>query len=236
MLLAIRSLIKTLSDGRRRFRVEVPAFTLASGERKAIVGRTGSGKTTVMDVLALASRPDSAETFELDGDGRTLNLASRLGSDALARLRSRHFGYVLQSSPLFPFLDVAENLALSQRLVGLPDPAFVAYLARRLDIDIAPGTRVTDLSVGQRQRVAVARALAHRPDFILCDEPTAALDPHTAETLLHTLIDVANQTGAAILMITHEPHLVVASHFEIFAMRPAPTQDHAVLIPLREAS
>lgn len=231
--LLIRSLVKTLSDGRRRFTVEVPAFSLAPGERRAIVGPTGSGKTTAMDILALASPPDYAREFTLSHDGRRIDLATA-GSATLTRLRSRHFGYVLQASPLYPFLTLGENLSLGQRLAGRRDARFLRDLARRVGLTMAPGTRVADLSVGQRQRVAVVRALAHRPDFILCDEPTAALDAETGRELISTILEVAGKTGAAVLIITHQPALIADRGFAVHDMLVGPTEGRSYLVE-REA-
>jgi putative ABC transport system ATP-binding protein len=234
--LTIRSLVRTLSDGRRRFTMQVPAFALAPGDCKAIVGRTGSGKTTAMDIVALASPPDMAGEFTLADGARTVDLARERRPRVLARLRASHYGYVLQSNPLFPFLTLGENLTLGQRLAGRRDPRLVAYLKQRLDIDLPEGTRVTDLSVGQRQRVAVVRALAHRPRFVLCDEPTAALDPESAHTLVSTILDIAAQTEAAVLVITHAPDLVRDIGFDLYRMHLNDSGSRAILLPEGECA
>ncbi|ODN70703.1 ABC transporter ATP-binding protein [Methylobrevis pamukkalensis] len=216
--LVARGLQRTLGDGRRRFRLRIPAFRLESGDRLAIVGETGSGKTTAMDVLALACRPDAATDFSLSAGNTLVDLLAPHGARTLARLRARHFGYVLQTSPLFPFLDLGENAELGQRLAGRRDPDAIRRLLAALRIDLPLRTRIADLSVGQRQRLAVVRALAHRPDFLLCDEPTGALDPRTAGRLLDTLIAEAGDTGAAILMITHDEALAASRGFTTLEM------------------
>ncbi|MBB3772927.1 putative ABC transport system ATP-binding protein [Angulomicrobium tetraedrale] len=209
-----RQIQRVLKDGQRRFRLDIPAFELRPGDRKVIFGRTGSGKTTAMDILALACPPDTAARFELRMGGRSTDLAR--GKRDHAPLRAKLFGYVLQSSPLFPFLTFEENASLGQRLAGRRDSGVIADLCQRLGLDAAPRTRVSDLSIGQRQRLAVVRAIAHRPSFILCDEPTASLDPDTARILLRTVLDVADELGAALLIISHDRDLTRGHDFEYF--------------------
>lgn len=227
------AVVRVLNDRRRTFRLEIPALHLAPGRRIAILGPTGSGKTTAMDILALAGRPTAAGRFELHDDGQPpVDLARLSGDAALARLRARYFGYVLQTSPLFSFLTVRENASLGQRISGRRQPAFVERLLEHLGLAAAADGRVGDLSVGQRQKVAVARALAHRPRFLLCDEPTAALDPETATGLIRAIVRLATTTGACVVMITHDHALPYAHDFDVYRMVPlADGQAGSVLLP-----
>jgi putative ABC transport system ATP-binding protein len=212
----------SLEDGERRFSLEIAALTLGPGSRKAIVGPSGSGKTTAMDLLALASTPKSADSFVLiEEQGAYHDLAPRTPAargDAMAALRARHFGYVLQTGMLLPFLTVGENVLLSQTLAGVPDPSFAAAVLEQLGVSVSLSTMPAALSIGQRQRVAVARALAHKPAFIFADEPTASLDPDNARRTLGTCLDVGAVHNAAILMITHDLELARELDFEIVSI------------------
>jgi len=227
-----KRLIKVLKDKNRRFRLDIPSFSLRPGDCKAILGVTGSGKTTAMDILALASPADRAALFSLEANGCSYDLRNGAGNVDLAQLRARYFGYVFQSSPLFPFLSLEENILLSQKLAGRQNKKLVTSLLAALDLKADPRTKVTDLSVGQRQRVAVARAIAHRPSFIMCDEPTASLDPKTARRLISLIVMLARQTQSAVLIVTHNPDLLEGQDFEIFRTEPHSKPNHSILSPI----
>ena len=124
-------------------------------------------------------------------------------ADELGTLRSRHIGYVLQYGGLLPYLSVRENIELSRRLLGLPATDVAAELAGKLGI-VAQLDKLPDaLSVGQRQRAAIARALAHEPGIVLADEPTAALDPANAERIFELLIGLTEALGVTLIVATH---------------------------------
>ena len=210
---------QVLEDDERTFHLNIAALTLGPGMRKAIVGPSGSGKTTAIDLLALAGRPQSAESFLLvEPDGRTIDLGRRLArrrSDPVAWIRARYFGYVLQTGLLLPFLTIGENILLAQKLAGMKDRAFARELLSEFGITAPFSTMPSALSVGQRQRVAVARALAHRPRFLFADEPTAALDPESARRTMGTCLDIAMSQNSAVLVITHDLALARELDFEI---------------------
>ena len=124
--------------------------------------------------------------------------------DELGRLRARHFGYVLQTGGLLPFLSVRSNIALTQRILGYEDRGRIEDLARRLDIAELLEARPAKLSVGQRQRVAIARALAHRPALVLADEPTASLDPVNADAVMDLFMELISSVGSALVLVTHD--------------------------------
>lgn len=232
--LALTAVRRSLSDAKRSFEIEVGSFDLVSGDRRAIVGRSGSGKTSLLDMLALANAPDSAEGFELEDEaGRNWPEPFLLGAAELGQLRARNFGYVLQTNPLFPFLTLRENARLGQQLARRPDEAYLDALLEELGLaHMPPGTRVADLSLGQRQRLAIARALAHRPAFVLCDEPTAALDDETAASLMRLLMRLAGQMHAAVLIVTHDAALALAHGCTLHEMVPRPDgRPGSVLVP-----
>jgi putative ABC transport system ATP-binding protein len=212
-------IVHALTDRERTFTLAIPAFRLAPGDRKAIVGRSGSGKTTAMNLLGLAKTPQAAGSLLLVGDdGTVVDVGPRAGdgaSNRLARLRADNFGYVLQTGMLLPFLTIGENVMLGQQLAGRVDQAFARDVLEALGIDAPWKTMPGALSVGQRQRVAIARALASKPAFILADEPTAALDPVTAHNALGICVDVAASLSAGVLIITHDAELARQFDFEI---------------------
>ncbi len=206
---SIRRLRKERRDG-AGFTLELTRLDIGRGERVALVGPSGCGKSTALDTLAAVLRPDDAETFLFSprpGTVVDVMAAWRAGQrDALAHLRLHHVGYVLQTGGLLPFLSARENIALARDALGLPrQDNGVARLAERLGIarllDTAPGR----LSVGERQRVAIARALAAQPSVVLADEPTAALDPLNARSVLKLFSALAEDMGITVILVTHAP-------------------------------
>jgi putative ABC transport system ATP-binding protein len=125
-------------------------------------------------------------------------------ADALAALRARHIGYVPQTGGLFAFLSVRDNIDLPRRLLGQPDDGTVETLAERLGVADQLRKKPAALSVGQRQRVAIARALAHGPSLVLADEPTASVDPATADIVIDLLLEQTGERGAALLLASHD--------------------------------
>ena len=198
----------------RSFRLTVPSLVLRPGEALALVGPSGCGKSTLIDMLALALSPDEARRFLVrpDGGERWLDVAKawRQRRPLLSGVRAQTCGYVLQTGGLLPFLDVAGNIALPAEIAGRPEPERVREIATRLGIADLLGEKVERLSVGQRQRVSIARALVHRPPLVLADEPTAALDPVNAEIVMRLLLELVTQEGAALVLATHDRALAKA--------------------------
>lgn len=199
----------SLRDGDRSFRLNLPDLTLTPGQAVALTGASGAGKTLVLELLGLLRAPGAGTRYIwTDGSGVPRDLAAlwQGGPRApdLARMRGRLFGFVPQTGGLMPFLSVAENIALPQRLNACIDDAWCRDLCQRLGLtDVAtlmPGA----LSIGQRQRTAIARALAHRPPFVIADEPTAALDPDSADRVLTLLLDIAAQQGSGVILSSHD--------------------------------
>ena len=198
----------------RRYSLVIPALQLRAGEQLAIIGPSGCGKSTLLDLLALVLAPDQAGRFEFDNtDIGGLWRADQ--QSTLAALRSQHLGYVLQTGGLLGFLDVRGNIALSRQLLGLKDDGSVARLAEQLEISDQLAKKPADLSVGQRQRVSCARALAHAPQLVLADEPTASLDPLNAERVMQALLAQAREHRAACVIATHDEPLARASGLQV---------------------
>jgi putative ABC transport system ATP-binding protein len=211
------------------FALLIPHFAVAPGEAIAITGPSGSGKSTLLDMLALALKPDTARQFTIADEDAAL-LWQRNRADALARLRASTLGYVLQQGGLLPFLSVRHNILLPQRLSGRVDPSRVAALAARLDITDQLDKKPAALSVGQRQRAAIARALAHRPRLVLADEPTASVHPEMADTILALLADTARESEAALVLATHDPTRAEAAGFTLVPIATAREDSTAISV------
>jgi putative ABC transport system ATP-binding protein len=196
-----------LRDGDRSFRLQVRDFSLAAGQTVALTGASGSGKTLLLELLGLLRAPGSGTRYRWGGqDGLDLAALWTGGprSADLARARGRLFGFVPQAGGLLPFLSVSENIALSQQLNGKGDDTRCRMLIDRLGLSDVAALYPGALSIGQRQRTAIARAVAHRPAFVIADEPTAALDSHSADAVLDLLLDVAGTEGSGVILSSHD--------------------------------
>lgn len=175
------------------------SLTIHRGEYCAIMGESGSGKTTIMNIVGCLDRPSSGR-YLLNGVD-----VSRLGKNRLARIRNRNIGFVFQRYELLNNLTALENVILPMMYSGisrhrrrqLAEAALTRMgLGHRLD------KRPPQLSGGQQQRVAIARAIVNRPLLLLADEPTGALDTHSAEAVME-IFDELHADGITIVMVTH---------------------------------
>lgn len=217
-LLRLEGMLRVRSDAERRFELRVPTLVAARGDRLALVGRTGCGKSTLVEVLAVAKAPDGVTRFDLHSgtEEGPLDLARawRQGEESfLTGVRAKYFGYVQQVGGLLDFLPVRDNIGLPLAILGTPDPRRVRDLAEQLEIDHLLGAYPGDLSVGQRQRTAIARALVHRPAIVLADEPTAALDLPTAVKALTLMTESAERQNACVILATHDRGLAAEFRF-----------------------
>jgi putative ABC transport system ATP-binding protein len=186
--------------------LDVPRLELARGERVFLHGPSGSGKTTLLGIIAGILAPTAGSVQVLGHEFATLPGAKR---DAV---RGAHLGYIFQMFNLIPYLDVLGNITLpcrlnaarAARLAGKADTEVARELAQRLKIDHLLGKPVTELSVGQQQRVAAARALIGAPELVIADEPTSALDADHREAFLTVLFDEAKRVGASVLFVSHD--------------------------------
>ena len=202
VLLTASQLNKTVQVGEQTLSIikDVDIYVNA-GEFVVIMGKSGSGKSTLLGLLAALDYPDSG-TVELAG--QTL---SSLDEDALAVIRQRDMGFVFQSFHLLPTLTVAENIAFPLDIARRPNPARVDELIDAVDLGHRRHSLPNQLSGGEQQRTAVARALVSHPKIVFADEPTGNLDEQNADQVMQLLLDLRQQVGSALVVVTHDPAL-----------------------------
>ncbi|MEU2928988.1 ABC transporter ATP-binding protein [Streptomyces sp. NPDC007251] len=187
-------------------------FSIHPGEVVAVMGPSGSGKSTLLHCLAGIVPPDSGS---ITYDGREL---TGMGDAERSALRRSEFGFVFQFGQLVPELTCVENVALPLRLNGTSrkaaEKAALGWM-ERLEVDDLKDKRPGEVSGGQGQRVAVARALVTGPRVIFADEPTGALDSLNGERVMELLTDAARSTNAAVVLVTHEARVAAYSDREI---------------------
>jgi putative ABC transport system ATP-binding protein len=175
--------------------------TFDRGHFTAVMGPSGSGKSTLMHCMAGLDRPTSGQTFvgELD--------IGVLDDGALTQMRRDRIGFVFQSFNLVPTLTAAENITLPIDLAGKKlDQDWFDYLVKQLGISERLTHRPSEMSGGQQQRCACARALINRPDLIFADEPTGNLDSNSTQEVLGFLKRSVTDFGQSVVMVTHDPH------------------------------
>lgn len=171
-------------------------FALGAGEFVAIMGDSGVGKSTLLNLIAGLESADSGDVL-IDSTP-----ISRLTDDAATRLRRQKLGFVFQAFHVLPHLTLAQNVAVPLLLNGMP-PARALEMLEAVGLHGRGDDLPRQLSGGELQRVAIARALVHRPRLILADEPTGNLDPQTAHEVLALLRAEAKASGAATMLVTH---------------------------------
>ncbi|HMV37930.1 MAG TPA: ABC transporter ATP-binding protein [Plasticicumulans sp.] len=208
-LLQLRKVCRGYAEGHGQRPVLAGAeLALLPGEVVALLGASGSGKSTLLNLAAGIDLPDAGEVCF---DGRDL---ARLSETARTRLRRRQVGIVFQFFNLVPTLTVAENARLPLELNGLADAAGLARVASLLDaVGLADASRrwPGELSGGEQQRVALVRALVHRPKLLLADEPTGALDAENGARVLDLLLRLAREHAATVLIVTHAAEVAAAA-------------------------
>lgn len=216
IILEMRNVFKRREQGGVAFELVVPEIRLVSGQFVAVVGDSGCGKSTLLDIMALVSRPSRSTRFRClfagnGGSAQELDIGGLWEKNdemGLATIRMHRLGYVLQTGGLLPFLTVRQNIELPLRIKGEADVSHPGVLAKKIGIGGLLGKKPQFLSGGQRQRVAIIRALAHKPQLILADEPTAAVDKKRAESIVRDFHSLARESGATIVMVTHDRNLV----------------------------
>jgi putative ABC transport system ATP-binding protein len=215
--------------------VDIENFYLGDAEQLALVGTSGSGKTTLLHLIAGILTPDSGRiVFDFSGAAKT-PVASSAGSAnpavqyatpnvasfgtgavnvvALSEaerdvFRGRHIGYIFQTHHLLPGFTALENVLLGMSFTGRKhDTSWATHLLGEVGLSQRLHYKPEKLSVGQQQRVAVARALANRPKLVLADEPTGALDAANAQQVLDLIRKLCDEVSAALLIVSHDPHI-----------------------------
>jgi putative ABC transport system ATP-binding protein len=206
------------------------SLAAAPGESVALVGPSGSGKTTLLSMLGLLDRPTRGAVLVDGVDAATLSAAAR------ARLRATRIGFVLQQNNLLPFLDVRDNVALPAWHAGASRRDALAAadaLLARVGLTGRARAPAAQLSVGEAQRAAIARALVARPGIVLADEPTGSLDAAAADAVL-AAFDEVRAAGAALVVVTHDPR--VAARAGRVVTLPAPGAHLSAAAPPRSGS
>lgn len=201
-LLTASKLTKTVQVGEQKLSIikDVDIY-INAGEFVVIMGKSGSGKSTLLGLLAALDYPDSGSVELAD---QTL---SQLDEDALAVIRQRDMGFVFQSFHLLPTLTVAENIAFPLDVARRPNQARVDELIDAVDLGHRLNSLPNQLSGGEQQRTAVARALVSHPKIVFADEPTGNLDEQNANQVMQLLLDLRQQVGSALVVVTHDPAL-----------------------------
>ncbi len=177
-------------------------FSVRRGEIVAVIGRSGSGKSTLLNLIGQMDAPDRGRIRFAGADTSGWDDAAR------TRFRCRSLGFVFQAYNLLPTLTVRENIALPLELNGLPDDGAVARLMAALGIGALGERYPEELSGGEQQRTAVARALVHRPPLVIADEPTGNLDADTGQEVITVFERAVREAGAALVMATHSTEMV----------------------------
>ncbi len=205
-LLSISALQKSFRtpEGERKTIVDVPAFTLAAGQQLALRGESGSGKTTFLHLIAGILAADSGSILI---DGRDM---ATLGESGRDRLRAESSGYIFQTFNLLQGYSVLENVMLGMAFGAGSDRAHATAMLERVGLSHRLKHYPRQLSTGQQQRVAVARALANHPKLVLADEPTGNLDHRNARESLALIRETCRENGAALLLVSHDPGVLAS--------------------------
>jgi len=199
-VLSVRNLSKSFSGPRAKAILRDISFELEAGDYVAVMGESGIGKSTLLNLLAGLDRPDSGQVLI---DGVEL---SALEDDEATKMRRENMGFVFQAFHVLPYLTVAQNVALPLVLNKIGNKMMdkrVASMLKAVKLGDRGESLPRELSGGELQRVAIARALVHKPRLVFADEPTGNLDPESAKEVLELLRACVKEEGAAGILVTH---------------------------------
>jgi putative ABC transport system ATP-binding protein len=235
-VVAVRNLVKVYDlEGEQVIGVNGVDVTIEKGEFVAVMGPSGSGKSTFMHVVGLLDAPTSGQYFFEGHD------VSQLTSDERADIRNHRLGFVFQSYNLLPRTSALENIELPMLYAGTPEAERRPIALEKLEmvgLTQLQRNHPNQMSGGQQQRIAIARALVNDPGLILADEPTGALDTKTSEDVLRLFEELNANCGITIMLVTHEPD--IAAHAKriitfrdgkILSDAPNPKHPSAILQP-----
>jgi len=214
----LRDVVKTRESEGVAFRLNVPSLQIAQGEKIALIGESGCGKSTLLDMLSFILQPSEVGSFSFrpkltnakkrkKKDEEPLDIKrywEKNKQNILGDLRRHHIGYVMQTGGLLPYLSVRDNINLSRHVLGLKNDGSVERLAKELGIHHHLKKLPGDLSTGERQRVAIGRALAHNPSIVIADEPTASVDPFAAERIMSLFLELVEEMRITVIVASHD--------------------------------
>jgi len=208
-MLQLKQVVKSFAEpgGGRMTILDIERLELAAGEQMALIGRSGCGKTTLLHVISGIIRPDAGSVQIGDHD------VTKMAESVRDRFRARNIGYVFQTFNLLPGFSALENVMLGMSFGGArSDAARAKSLLERVGLGHRLRHKPPMMSVGEQQRVAVARSLANRPKLLLADEPTANVDPAHQQQIVDLLRDACREEQVSLLIVTHTPE--VSGQFE----------------------
>jgi putative ABC transport system ATP-binding protein len=201
-MIELNNIVKTYPMGKGELKVLCGInLNIKSGEMVAVMGPSGSGKSTLMNMVGLLDRPTSG-SYLLDGKE-----VAKLSGAELSRVRGQKIGFIFQSFNLIPYLSALNNVILGQKYAGITNDKVAREALSKVGLADRMKHRPTELSGGEQQRVAVARALAKNPPIILADEPTGNLDSHASKEIMTMLTDLHKEQNITLMMITHDPNI-----------------------------
>ena len=207
MTISLRNLAFTWNPSSSKRLLEIETFQLKKGEKVLVRGQSGSGKSTLLNLIGGLLLPQAGQIQVLDTEINSLPASAR------DQFRSDHMGFIFQIFNLIPYLNVLENVLLplsfsKHKRAKLKDPhAEARRLLKALGLENLETQSVQKLSVGQQQRVAVARALIGSPEIVIADEPSSALDAETRKEFLNLLFQECERSGSSLLYVSHDPGL-----------------------------
>jgi putative ABC transport system ATP-binding protein len=225
-MIELRGVSKTVMSGDRPLTILHPlSLTIPSGRFMAIVGPSGSGKSTLLGLLAGLDAPSTGEILVDDVD------ITRLSEDGLARLRGEKIGFVFQFFHLVPSLTAFENILVPMEIARRRD---AVGRARQLLDEVGLSDRghhyPSQLSGGEQQRIAIARALANDPPIVLADEPTGNLDSTTGRHILDLLLDVRRTRTSTLILVTHDAELAALADTRLVLRDGRPVESPAEVL------
>lgn len=189
------------------------SFKIMKGPMSFIVGRSGSGKSTLLHLMGGLDKPTSGKIF-FEGQDLT-----KLNDAKISRLRNHRIGFVFQFYHLLPELTLYENVLLPSMMYGKPDHSWVREILTRVGLLARKHHFPSQLSGGEKQRTAIARALVNRPSMVLCDEPMGNLDLETAQSVFSLMEDLNQKDGISFVVVTHDETLASLKNHHIYRMQ-----------------
>jgi putative ABC transport system ATP-binding protein len=201
-MIQLQDIVKSYPMGKRDLKVlQGVNLNIDKGEMVAIMGPSGSGKSTLLNMIGLLDRPTTG-SYILDGKE-----VSRLSGGEQAKVRGQKIGFIFQTFNLLPYLSAIDNVELGQKYAGKLDSKAAQESLAKVGLADRLNHRPTEMSGGEQQRVAVARALAKDPPIILADEPTGNLDSRSGKEVMSILTSLHTQKNITLVMITHDNNI-----------------------------